>query len=57
MGRRPYCFDRPELAAEHYEQSSATLAVYADRSEAYRSGRRGVKFPLGTYPPPVLAAA
>lgn len=57
MGRRPYCFGSPQLVREHYAQMSATEAVHAERSEAFRDGRHDVEFPAGTYRPPVLAAA
>lgn len=55
-GRRPYCFGSAELRHEHYQQSSALLQVYGDKSERFRLGHRQVQFPPGTYPPPLLMA-
>lgn len=55
--RRPYCFGSAELRAAHYREMRALHAVYHERSERYRAGERDVRFPPGTYPPPLIAVA
>lgn len=55
--RRPYCFGSPELKRVHYEQSVAIDAAHAACSEAYQAGDRTIRFPDGTYPPPIICAA
>lgn len=55
--RRPYCFGSPELRSAHFREMSRVIAAYEDASERYRAGDRRVRFPEGTYPPPVLQIA
>lgn len=55
--RRPYCFGSPDKCREHYEEMSNLIAIHEDRSQQFLNGNRNVKFPSGTYPPPIITAA
>ncbi|MDH5670579.1 MAG: transposase [Myxococcales bacterium] len=55
--RRPHCFGSPENRKQHFEDMSNLYGVYDDRSERYLAGDPDVKFPEGTYPPPIVRAA
>jgi len=54
---RPHCFGSPENRRAHYEQTNLTVAAYDEASEKYRAGDPTAKFPVGTYPPPLIRAA
>ena len=55
--RRPYCFGSRDNRQKHFEDMSNLYGVYDDRSERYLAGDPTVKFPEGTYPPPIVRAA
>lgn len=54
---RPYCFGSRAHRKAHYEEMNDLIAVHEDCSQRFRAGNRAVRFPTGTYPPPILAAA
>jgi REP-associated tyrosine transposase len=54
---RPYVFGSPEARKRYTAAVTATAQHHAELSERYRNGERDVRFPDGTYPPPILRAA
>jgi Transposase IS200 like len=57
FSRRPYCFGDPDARADNFRQMSALHAEHERCSESFLAGQRMVRFPGGTYPPPILVAA
>jgi REP element-mobilizing transposase RayT len=57
FSRRPYCFGDPDARDNNFRQMTALHAEHERCSEAFLTGQRMVKFPAGTYPPPILVAA
>ena len=57
FGKRPYVFCEPGRRLEHIQGRMMLMDGYRDCSERFRAGERGVPFPEGTYPPPLLQAA
>ena len=57
FSRRPYCFGDADARTKHFLQMSALHAEHSRCSEIFLGGQRMVQFPMGTYPPPIIAAA
>lgn len=57
FSRRPYSFGSPEAKRAHYAESVALTTAYDACSERYLAGDTTVRFPPGTYPPPIIVAA
>lgn len=55
--KRPYAFGSTELCAEHRRSTDAMVAAYDAASHAFRTRDRTVRFPDGTYAPPIMHAA
>ncbi|MDH5671818.1 MAG: transposase [Myxococcales bacterium] len=55
--RRPYVFCEPERRAEHAAARLSVSAAHWECSRRYQAGEPDVRFPEGTYPPPILKAA
>ena len=55
--RRPYCFGSADARSEYCSVMNQLVLRYASCSERFRFGQRGVEFPSGTYPPPIIEAA
>ena len=54
---RPYVFGSPR-ARERYTAAVVDIAQrHAELSERFRKGERRLRFPAGTYPPPITLAA
>lgn len=55
--RRPYAFGTPEEKRAYFELCSDTDAMHRDASNDFLTINRNVRFPSGTYPPPIMYAA
>jgi hypothetical protein len=55
--RRPYVFGRPDARARYTKAVISIMQAHGELSERFRDGERNVRFPEGTYLPPVMRAA
>lgn len=55
--QRPYVFGRPDARARYTEAVVSIMQAHAELSERFHGGERTVRFPEGTYLPPVMRAA
>ena len=57
FSERPYVFGRSDMCKRYTQAVVAIAQRHAELSERFRNGDRQLKFPAGTYLPPVLRAA
>jgi REP element-mobilizing transposase RayT len=57
FGRRSYVFGSKSARIENHRMMSVLQAAHARCSARFLSGDRNIRFPTGTYPPPIVAAA